>query len=297
MNIYISDLDGTLLNSSGQITIKDYQDIDSFYQKKIFFSIATARSIVTIKEIFDKVVKEANLKELKFHLPIIEYNGAYVTDYESKTILAVESIDKSILEHLFSECHKLDIAQIAAGNNTLENDFDKRYFCNVSEFNNAGLRDFQRDRAKANDKRITSAQDIFAEHNQVVGLTFIDSKEKLKKLIAFIETHYSKKLNHYLLQDQYNDPHWFWLLVQAKGATKANGIKKILKFKKIESGSDSYHLSVFGDNLNDREMFSLADKSLAPSNAVTEIKELADEIIPHHDKSPVIQYIKKKEKR
>ena len=37
MNIYISDLDGTLLNEDGELSSKDYADLNLFYEKKIFF--------------------------------------------------------------------------------------------------------------------------------------------------------------------------------------------------------------------------------------------------------------------
>ena len=239
----------------------------------------------------DSGLKDSSISTLQFHLPIIEYNGAYVTDYNTKTVLSTEAIEKDILKKLFEESKRLNIAQIVGGNDTSKEDFDTRYFCHISEINHKGLEDFHEDRQRANDNRLTFSQDVLAENNQVVGLTFIDTKENLQPLMEFIDTHYSEKLNQYLLQDQYKDRRWFWLLVQAKNATKGNGIKKILQLKKLKD----YYLSVFGDNINDVEMFNLADKSLAPTNAVDEIKQIADDIIGHHNESAVIQYIKKKE--
>ena len=285
MNIYISDLDGTLLNSKGFLHTKDKKDINTFYQNKIYFSIATARSIVTIKEALGN--------HLQFHLPIIEYNGAYITDYSTNEILWMEFIDKETLGAIFTESKKLNIAQITAGHTKKEKNPDKRYFCHINKINNRGLEDFYQDRLSSNDKRITFDKNIFSEENIVVGLTFIDTKEKLTPLVKIIEEKYINKLNYYLLQDQYKDKKYFWLLVQSKQATKANGIKKIIDLKQLEQYP--YHLSVFGDNFNDIEMFDLSHKAIAPSNAMDKVKQLADEVIGHHSESAVVNYIKERE--
>lgn len=289
MNLYISDLDGTLLNSSGQLTAESYRNLNLFYEQNIQFSIATARSIVTIIEALEnnRIASEG----LKFHLPIIEYNGAYVTDYNTRTILAVEEIEKTVLTKVFAEAQGMNVAQITGGNNRLEKDFDKRYFCNISEVNNKGIEEFYRNRKASGDKRITFSADTFASDNQVVGLTFIDRREKLSSLENFIKKHYSDKINTYLLQDEYNDKSWFWLLVQSKNATKGKAIQKILQLQKIQS----YHLTVFGDNWNDVEMFAVANTALATQNAIDEIKKIADGIIGHNDEHSVINYIKKQE--
>ena len=55
-------------------------------------------------------------------------------------------------------------------------------------------------------------------------------------------------------------------------------------------------LTVFGDNLNDVNMFKMATKAVAVENATDEIKNYADEIIGPNESDSVIKYIMEKEK-
>ena len=49
---------------------------------------------------------------------------------------------------------------------------------------------------------------------------------------------------------------------------------------------------VFGDNSNDTGMFELADRAVAVSNAVPELKAFADEIIGSSAEDSVALYLK-----
>ena len=71
--IYISDLDGTLLRNDA--TLSDYSKtkIQQLVRNGVHFSVASARSVVAIQKIFDGV---------KFHLPVIEFNGAFISDLD-----------------------------------------------------------------------------------------------------------------------------------------------------------------------------------------------------------------------
>ena len=68
-DLYVSDLDGTLLRSNERTSEYTNQVINSLVEKGMIFSYATARSLVTAK----KVTKGINAK-----IPLIVYNGAFV---------------------------------------------------------------------------------------------------------------------------------------------------------------------------------------------------------------------------
>jgi len=52
-------------------------------------------------------------------------------------------------------------------------------------------------------------------------------------------------------------------------------------------------ITVFGDSVNDLGMFKLAGTSVAVSNALDEVKAVADLVLPHsNDEDAVAKYLK-----
>lgn len=49
----------------------------------------------------------------------------------------------------------------------------------------------------------------------------------------------------------------------------------------------------FGDNLNDLEMLTYAGRAIAMSNARDEVKQVADQVIGHHEDQAVLAYLEK----
>lgn len=77
MNLYISDLDGTLLNGQAMLTKLSTNLLNDAIKEGINFSLATARTPATVINI---------LKELSLKLPIIVMNGSAIFDIKKKNI-------------------------------------------------------------------------------------------------------------------------------------------------------------------------------------------------------------------
>ena len=75
--------------------------------------------------------------------------------------------------------------------------------------------------------------------------------------------------------------------LSSEKATKANAALEL----KSMLGCDK--LVVFGDNLNDISMFSVADECYATSNAVPELKEIATAVIDSNDDDGVARWLEK----
>ena len=286
MNIYISDLDGTLLNNNGLLSPKSKQCLLKLYQKNIFFTAASARCFITMKESLGH--------DLNFKLPLIEFNGSYITDYHSNKILYTQPIENEVLSQIYDDLKSMEIHPIISGNFIHEKDFKKRYFCHISAVGNEALRKFKSDRYMAEDYRIhlKNNMDIDPQNENVITLTLIDKKEKLQQFQQKIKNSYKDYINGYLLEDQYNAG-WHWLLVQSVHSTKANAIQKMIDLYNL----NNYKVVSFGDNFNDIEMLSQADVSVCPSNAVEEVKKICDVVLEKsNDENAIIEYIKKLEK-
>ena len=72
--LYLSDLDGTLLNSACRITPFTAETINRLCENGILFSFATARSRSTTLKV---------TKGIECSLPVIVYNGVFTVEYKS----------------------------------------------------------------------------------------------------------------------------------------------------------------------------------------------------------------------
>ena len=78
MKLYISDLDGTLLNNQMCLSDETISILNKLIGEGLNFSFATARSIDSV----EKIIKPLNL-----NLPYIIYNGVAVYDPVNKNYL------------------------------------------------------------------------------------------------------------------------------------------------------------------------------------------------------------------
>ena len=96
-NLYVSDLDGTLLRSNESTSEYTNHVINSLVDKGMIFSYATARSLITAKKV---------TKGIKAKIPLIVYNGTFIIDNITEEILIANYFDDSVysvLEDLFSQ--------------------------------------------------------------------------------------------------------------------------------------------------------------------------------------------------
>jgi len=79
--LYVSDLDGTLLNSEKQISENTMKTINSLIENGVLFTIAIARTLAATTHI---------LSRLKINIPIILMNGAMNYDPIKNEYLTTE---------------------------------------------------------------------------------------------------------------------------------------------------------------------------------------------------------------
>ena len=66
--LYVSDLDGTLLNSDVKISENSKNIINSLIEKGMKFTVATARSLVSASD---------KIEGLNLKLPVVVYKGTF----------------------------------------------------------------------------------------------------------------------------------------------------------------------------------------------------------------------------
>lgn len=264
--LYVSDLDGTLLRSDEKTSEYTNNVINSLTERGMFFSYATARSLITAK----KATSGINAK-----IPLIVYNGAFVIDNLSDDILIENYFDDGVnlvLEDLFAnKVYPIVYAYIDG----------KEKFSFVPELCSRGTNKFLESRK--GDIRTNAVEEINdLRSGKIFYITCIDEPEKLEPLYKKYKDSY-----HCVYQtDIYTKEQW--LEIMPLNASKARAVKQLQSLLKCEK------LVVFGDGKNDIDMFELADESYAVENAHEDLKKTATSIIASNDEDGVAKWLDEK---
>ncbi|MCK5785482.1 MAG: HAD family phosphatase [Candidatus Sabulitectum sp.] len=276
--LYISDLDGTLLEDDGTLSSFTRRVLREMLEKGLPFTTASARSVSSIQHIF---------AGLKFNLPVIEFNGAIISHLGSGEHLHINSIDPPLVEDI---CRAIHASGHSPFISTCTGSEDRLYY---SDITNEGMNWYLGDRRIHGDKRLRFVEDIRSSFNdQVVCVNVIGRKVDLSELEQEFRDRYSDSLEIHCLQDQYS-PGFFWLTAHDRKATKDQAIRTLQQ----QTGMVESKVVVFGDNNNDISMFKMADRSIAVSNATDELKQYATETIGNNNEDSVIRYIQNDWKR
>ena len=89
--LYISDLDGTLLNSQGKISDYSIKTINNLINEGMIFTYATARSLVSASPVTRGLIK---------NLPLIIYNGTFIVNGETGKLLHKNIFNSKQVAHI-----------------------------------------------------------------------------------------------------------------------------------------------------------------------------------------------------
>ena len=271
-NIYISDLDGTLLRNDATISTYTKEKLISLLKAGINFTIASARSVTSIKRILD---------DIPFTLPIIAINGAYITDYKTGKHLQINAIDKKITSQIYAEILAHKCMPFVSG---FDGSSDRLYYQHTV---NEGMQWLIEDVTEGHGKRLQQIDDLKKTLTaKVVCMTVIAEYEIVEDLTEKLKEKFGSFLQMHFFQNPYS-PQWQWLTIHDKKACKSNAIKTLMEM----TGFAPDKLTVFGDNLNDVNMFKMAATAIAVENATDQIKQYACKIIGPNESDSVVKYI------
>ena len=261
--LYVSDLDGTLLRSNETTSEYTNSIINALTKKGMFFSYATARSLITAK----KVTEGIDAK-----IPLIVYNGAFIIDNVTNEIITANYFDKAII-NLLNDLFENTVYPIVYAYID-----GKEKFSFIPDKCTKGMVFFL-DSRKGDIRTNEAAVSDDLKRGDIFYITCIDSPQKLKPL-------YDKyKYNYHCVyqKDIYSNEQW--LEIMPKTVSKSNAIiqlKNLLECEKIV---------VFGDGKNDIDMFEIADECYAVENAVDELKEIATAVIGNNNEDGVAHWL------
>ncbi|WP_368488745.1 HAD family hydrolase [Clostridium sp. BJN0013] len=269
MTLYISDLDGTLLNSEQVISEYSIRIVNKLIALGIKFTVATARSYEASKNI---------LKPLNLNLPIILNNGSFIYDPSLNKNIRENYLDKSIVEFILRHYSLKKISPFVSG---IDFNGNKKIF--YKGIFNEGQRIYINSRKRQEDKRLTIVKDFskIGEYN-IINIFAIEKRSQLDYSYRLFKNTIDATC-HYT--EEIYSKGFFWLEVTNSYANKKSAAEFLKDYLKINE------LICFGDNLNDKSLFELADERYAVENAYKPLKDIATGIIPSNDRDGVAKFL------
>lgn len=270
--IYVSDLDGTLVNERAELSDYARAALRELLDDGLPFTVASARSIVSIQQM---------LEGLNLTLPVICFNGAFLSDFQTGRHHLAHSIPQDIALGVYDLLPQFDCVPYIA---TYDGNEERVYFDRVI---NAGMQWYLEERESRGDPRWRRTERLDeALDEAVIAMTMIHRKEVLDELEATIAARYGDRVEIHHFENEYS-PGWFWLTVHDARATKDQAIARL----RALVGMEDTRVVVFGDNINDIKMFQAADHAVAVANAIEPVKRHAHEVIGHHRDDSVVKYL------
>lgn len=254
IRMFISDLDGTLLNKYHIADKTINQAIEEADRRGYRFAVATGRHM--------RNHQRFGLGFLKHTQYIIAMNGALVLDTEGNIIESSAIVPKKIVEiqDMFPE---ISFEFLTAQHTYVKHNRLKHFICgfkNTPTFKNVG-------RALLNllvGRFDYGANDELLKEKRILKLECItNSAEEHQRLVEYLEE------NKEYFSYAYNDEVHFE--ITAKNVNKRQGILALLK--KINVHPD--RVAVYGNDSNDVEMLDYFVHSYAPSSAKEMAKKVA----------------------
>lgn len=270
MDLFVSDLDGTLLNKDQIISDYSKKELNRIINTGVNFAIATARSPATVSEILDGI-------EIK--TPVVLMNGVIIYDIENNKYIDVKEIDKESVKKVIEILEDYNKTFFLYGikddhlwvyHMGFTYEFEKQYY---EERCNKPLKTF---------KRVENYFDVI-EDNKIINFVFFENNEKIAKEL-FAKILDVKGVTGNCYKDIYNEGAFF-LDVYNKDASKANGIKFLADYVNHDK------VITFGDGENDIPMFEIADECYALDNACDELKNISTKVIGNNNEDAVVKFL------
>ena len=274
--LYVTDLDGTLIRDDLSLSPWSRRELVSLLDEGVAVTVATARSIVSLTAI---------IGDIPFRLPVVELNGAFLTDYRTKEHMFVNAIGSDLAAAV---CAIVIRGGAAPFISAFDGAQDLLFYRTVS---NPGEESYFQERLSLKDGRLRKVESLEpALRQHVVCFTLIDREEKLQRLAAELASSFDGRLSCHLSAYRYL-PGWHFLSIHDAKATKDQGIRTLQENCSLQGAE----LVVFGDDVNDLGMFRIASRAGAMANARDEVKALAHEMTGSNQEDSVIAWIRARE--
>lgn len=257
--LFVSDMDGTLLNTQREVTPGVKDAIARAVDAGAIFTVATGR-----------MHKSAlpHIKGIGLEVPIITYNGALIKTTDGKELFA-SYLDEAIVKDL------LDFAFEAGLHIQLYSD-DELYFA----FDGPRA---QRYCAAAGVEGHAVGKDMYKHMDRVPKMLIIaENSQQGDQLVARIKSEFGERIEAVKSTEVYIE------LIKP-GVNKASAIARLAELYDISSDQ----VLAIGDSNNDISMIKAASYGVAMGNANSDVRDAADYYVADNNHDGVAEAIER----
>lgn len=271
--VYVCDLDGTLLGSDGTLSAFSRAALNRLLDAGVSLTVASARGTPGMRSL---------LAGVGFRLPVIELNGAFISEIDSGRHLVSNVLSAA------ESCAAVEIL-LGTGNDPVITTWDgERDGVHFGSRTNESTAWYVEEKRKYRDPRLAPCEDLFgvAQGEDVAQITTFALDGEAAELAERLRGAVGKGAFVHSAANFYW-PGWTEITIQHKDAIKGAAIPALLE----ACGSAGARVVACGDHLNDLSMFAVASHSVAPANAHPEVLDCAAEVVGSNDEDGIVRYL------
>ncbi len=280
------DIDGTLLNSYGEVSLKNKEAIELALKKNIEVVLTSGRMPKAILPI-------AN--EIKADKYIISGNGATIYDVQNDKIIYNSYLTKKKVLEIIDICEKNSMFYNVYTNDVI---LTKSLSYNILFYHNENKRNPEDKKIKIN-----IVDDIYkyveeygkedflkvtiCDNDKFVFRSIMNKMKNIKNVDVLEVAHMSRKIIRHGSEE--HEIAYYYTEITNKNVNKWTALKELLQLLGIKKEE----LITIGDNVNDKEMIENAGLGIVTGNASPEMKKIADETVASNNEDGVAEAILK----
>lgn len=272
-SVYVCDLDGTLLRSDGTLSAFSRDGLNRLLEAGVNLTVASARGTPGMRSL---------LSGVEMRLPVIELNGAFVSEIESGRHLV------STLLFDGAACTAVEVI-LATGNDPVISTWDgERDGVHFGTRTNESTSWYVDEKRRHRDPRLRPCDDLLgiAREEDVAQVTTFALDDEAGTLVERLHEAAGDRAAVHSAANFYW-PGWTEITVQHRDAVKGAAIPALLD----ACGRRGVDVVACGDHLNDLSMFAIATHSIAPANAHPEVLESATEIVRSNEEDGIVRHL------
>lgn len=268
VTLYVSDLDGTLLNQDSMVSRRSAEILHNLITEEgVLFTVATARTPATVEPL---------TADIGITLPMIVMTGAAWWEPIGKRFTNTHTIPVEVVNTISEICNRWDIHPFVY---CVQDD----NFIRVEHVESLSPEELKFVQARLNLPHKAFYLNDNVVPNEAYLVFACNDYEKLKMVNEAIK---SATIECYsTCYPDIFDSSIGYLEVFAPNTSKADAIKQ------LATQVNANKIVVFGDNLNDLPMLAIADTAIAVGNAFPEVKRKANIVIDNNTTDAVARWI------
>lgn len=280
------DMDGTLLDSYGNVSNENKIAIEKALKKGIKVVLASGR----MPKAMLGVANEINANEY-----IISGNGASILDIKNDKIIYNNYIKKEKILEIIKLCEENSIFYNVYTNNFI---ITKSFDYNILFYHNENKKNLEEKKIKINVMediysyiKNYEGEDflkiIICDGNKLIFKSIMNKLKTIKEVDILEVSHMSKKIIQHGSQEK--EIAYYYTEITNENVNKWTAIQELINMLNIKPEE----VIAIGDNINDEQMIKNAKIGVAMGNSNPYIKNIADEITKDNNLSGVAEIINK----